>query len=60
MSEQKLPFEVTPLGGHRWTLVRMSSRGVASHGVFESPEEAVEYATSLGEDAVFPDTGAEK
>ena len=58
MSEEKVPFEVMPLGGHRWTLVRMSPRGLASHWVFESPEAAVEYATSIGETAVLPDAEA--
>lgn len=46
------PFEVMRLGGHRWTLVRMSERGFAHHGVFTSREEAVQHALELGEEVV--------
>lgn len=50
MSDKKStePFEVYPLGGHRWTLVRPSGEGFEHLGVFESPEDAKKFAASAG------------
>lgn len=42
------PFTIRPLGGDRWTLRRMTPRGIAGLGVFKSPEEAQVYADEIG------------
>lgn len=41
-------YTIRYLGGHRWTLGKMTSRGPAGYGVFESPEEARDYAEKIG------------
>jgi len=43
---------VRPLGGNRWTLSGVFDDSRGSLGVFESPAEALEYARSLGHEAL--------
>ena len=48
--KKKEPFEVYPLGGGRWTLVRPKGSGFEHLGVFESPDEARKFAKGAGEE----------
>ena len=46
--KEKDEYVIRYLGGDRWTLGKMTFRGPAGYGVFESPEEARNYAETIG------------
>lgn len=52
IGKNRNPVSVSSIGGSRWTLLQQTDRGVAMNGVYNSPDDALDYAAELGLEVV--------